>query len=70
MKIDLCYNHLSGVLPREPGPLQIARFFDLPRGSTSLGHSNLSKTIGYCDDGMKEHQLWLYNTMSKEKELL
>ncbi|KAI3687124.1 hypothetical protein L1987_80815 [Smallanthus sonchifolius] len=40
----------------------------LSSSSTSLGHS---KTIAYCEDDkkLKEHRLWLYNTMTKEKEL-
>ncbi|KVH87914.1 cysteine--tRNA ligase, chloroplastic/mitochondrial isoform X1 [Cynara cardunculus var. scolymus] len=39
--------------------------------SISLGHSNSSKTSGYCEDDKKseKNQLWLYNTMSKEREL-
>ncbi|KAM0061529.1 putative cysteine--tRNA ligase [Helianthus debilis subsp. tardiflorus] len=47
----------------------IIRF--LSSSSTSLGHSNVSKTVGSSEtvSKSKEHELWLYNTMSKEKEL-
>lgn len=39
--------------------------------STSLGQSTSTKTNAYGEDEKKskEQQLWLYNTMTKEKEL-
>ncbi|MFS7996844.1 putative cysteine--tRNA ligase [Helianthus anomalus] len=49
--------------------INIIRF--LSSSSTSLGHSNASKTVGSSEtvSKSKAHELWLYNTMSKEKEL-
>ncbi|KAK1407897.1 hypothetical protein QVD17_39524 [Tagetes erecta] len=54
-------------------PLLLRKFFFTNNRKTirflSSSSSSTSKTIGHCEDDNKFRRLWLYNTMSKEKEL-